>query len=146
MRQEYRGFAIMLLATVVAAGLAGWLGVEYGIHRRHDPDLHGLLHSELALSQDQDRQLDSLEAEFARKRSIYDAEMRAANSDLAAAMARDHSYGPAEEQAIARFHKAMMALQEETVRHVLAMRRVLTPDQAATFDSIVSKNLAGSSS
>jgi nickel and cobalt resistance protein CnrR len=146
MRTESRTFAAMLIATVVAAGLAGWLGVEYGVHHKHGADLDSILHSELALSQDQNRQLDALEADFAVKRHIYDAEMRAANSDLAAAITRDHAYGSSEQQAIERFHKAMMALQEETVRHVLAMRGVLTPDQARTFDEIIAKNLAGPSS
>lgn len=146
MRVQTRAFAVMLLATVLAAGLAGWLGVEYGIHHRHTQDLDAVLHSELDLSQNQDHQLDALEAGFAGKRRLYEAEMRAANNDLAAAITRDHSYGPAEQQAIARFHKAMMALQEETVRHVLAMRAVLNPDQAKAFDAIVSKTLTGSAS
>ena len=146
MKTEYRTFTGMLLATVVAAALAGWLGVEYGVHHRHDLDLDSVLHSELALSADQDRQLDALEAGFEAKRHIYEAEMRAANRDLAAAMTRDHTYASSEQHAIERFHKAMMALQEETVRHVLAMRVVLTPDQARTFDAIIAKNLTGPSS
>jgi nickel and cobalt resistance protein CnrR len=143
MKTENRIFAAMLVATVMAAGLAGWLGVEYGVHRKHSADLDSVLHSELALSHDQDRQLDTLEADFAAKRHVYEAEMRAANGDLAAAMTRDHTYGSSEQHAIERFHKAMMALQEETVRHVLAMRGVLTPDQAKTFDAIITKNLTG---
>jgi hypothetical protein len=146
MKTENRIFAAMLVATVVAAGLAGWLGVEYGVHHKHTMDLDRVLHSELALSPDQDRQLDTLEADFATKRHIYEAEMGAANGDLAAAMTRDHAYGSSEQHAIERFHKAMIALQEETVRHVLAMRGVLTPDQARTFDAIISKNLTGPSS
>jgi Spy/CpxP family protein refolding chaperone len=146
MRPENRTFAAMLVATVVAAGLAGWLGVEYGVHHKHTADLDSVLHHELALSRDQDRKLDALEADFAVKRHVYEAQMRAANSDLAAAMTRDHAYGSSEQQAIEQFHKAMMALQEETVRHVLAMRSVLTPDQARSFDAIVAKNLAGPSS
>jgi len=146
MRPENRTFSAMLVATVLAAGLAGWLGVEYGVHHKHGADLDSALHHELALSHDQDRKLDALEADFAAKRHVYEAQMRAANSDLATAMARDHAYGSSEQQAIERFHKAMMALQEETVRHVLAMRGVLTPDQARSFDAIVAKNLAGPSS
>lgn len=143
MKLDTRAFAIMLLATVVVAALTGWLG---GIHHRHTQDLDAVLHDELSLTQDQDRQLDALEAAFAGKRRLYDAEMHAANMDLATAMTRDHSFGPPEQQAIERFHKAMMALQEDTVRHVLAMRAILRPDQAKTFDAIVSKTLAGSPS
>lgn len=107
------------------------------------PDLDTLLHNELALSQDQDRQLDGLEKSFAEQRRLYGGEMHAANRDLAEAITHDHSYGPAAQAAIERFHKAMMALQEESVRHVLAMRQVLTPQQAKTFDALVTKNLTG---
>jgi hypothetical protein len=146
MKLETRTFLLMLVATVVAAALAGWLGAEFGIHHRHAPDLDAVLHSELSLSQDQDRQLDTLEADFAAKRGIYETQMRAANGDLAAAMTHDHAYGPAEQHAIERFHKAMMGLQEETVRHVLAMRAVLNPDQARRFDAIITKSLTGSPS
>jgi Spy/CpxP family protein refolding chaperone len=44
---------------------------------------------------------------------------------------------PAIEQAISRFHQAMRQLQELTTAHVLSMRDVLTPEQAATFDRSV---------
>jgi Spy/CpxP family protein refolding chaperone len=133
----------MLAATIVAAGLAGWFGVQYGLRQNQASDLDAILHRQLSLTQGQDRQIETLEAKFAVRQNAYEAEMRAANSDLAAAMTRDHVYGPPAQQAIERFHKAMMGLQEETVRHVLAMRAVLTPDQAKTFDAIIAKNLAG---
>jgi hypothetical protein len=35
----------------------------------------------------------------------------------------------------------MAALQMRTVKHVLAMRSVLTPDQARIFDTTVNKTL-----
>ena len=133
----------MLLATVLAAGLAGWLGVQYGIRQTRSPDLDTLLHRELALSPDQDRQIEGLEKRFAEQRRLYGGEMHAANRDLAQAIAHEHTYGPAAQAAIERFHKAMMALQEESVRHVLAMRQVLTPEQAKTFDVLITKNLTG---
>ena len=36
---------------------------------------------------------------------------------------------------------AMGALQKESIQHVIAMRAVLTPQQAARFDDTVVKNL-----
>lgn len=143
MKRESRTFAVMLAATVIAAALSGWLGVHYGLRQHQTASLDTILHSELSLSPDQDRQIKSLEARFMAKRRMYEAQMRAANSDLAQAITRDHAYGPAAQQAIVRFHTAMMALQEETVRHVLAMRAVLTPGQAQAFDAIIAKNLTG---
>ena len=143
MTRQVRTFVAMLLATVLAAGLAGWLGVQYGIRQTRSPDLDTLLHRELALSPDQDRQIEGLEKRFAEQRRLYGGEMHAANRDLAEAISREHTYGPAARAAIERFHKAMMALQEESVRHVLAMRQVLTPEQAKTFDVLITKNLTG---
>lgn len=143
MTRPARTFVAMLIATVIAAGLAGWLGVQYGIRHAQSPDLDTLLHDELALGPDQDRQLASLEKQFFEQRQLYDQEMRAANRDLAEAITREHTYGPAAQAAIERFHKAMMSLQEQSVRHVLTMREVLTPEQAKTFDVLVTKNLTG---
>ena len=143
MSRQARTFAAMLIATVLAAGLAGWLGVQYGIRQTHAPDLDTLLHSELVLTSAQDRQLEGLEKRFAEQRRLYGGEMHAANRDLAQAITNEHSYGPAAQAAIERFHEAKMALQEESVRHVLAMRQELTPEQAKTFDVLITKNLTG---
>ena len=43
--------------------------------------------------------------------------------------------------AIDRFHHAMGELQKETMVHTLAMRAVLTPEQAAKFDDTVVQSL-----
>ena len=68
--------------------------------------------------------------------------MEAANRDLAAALRERHAYGPEARKAIDRFHAAMGQLQEATIEHVLAMRAVLTPEQAARFDKTISEALA----
>jgi Spy/CpxP family protein refolding chaperone len=67
--------------------------------------------------------------------------MRAANGALAMAIVQEHRYGPAARQAIESFHAAMAMLQEATVQHVLAMREVLTPEQAEQFDQTIAKAL-----
>jgi Spy/CpxP family protein refolding chaperone len=131
-----------LLLTALVAALGGWLGVQYGLRRAPvTPGLDQVLHHELTLSADQQQRLASLETGFAARRKVLESAMRAANTDLAAAIVREHRYGPAAEQAIDRFHAAMKTLQQETIMHVLAMRAVLTPDQARTFDQTVSKVL-----
>jgi Spy/CpxP family protein refolding chaperone len=135
-----RLFPIMLLVTAMAAGLAGWGGVSYGL-RQSPPDLDRVLHEQLDLTGEQRARIESLEAAMTEGRQARRAEMMAANRDLASALARDHAYGPAEKAAIAHFHAAMMALQEDMVRHVMAMRAVLNPDQARRFDAVLAKNL-----
>ena len=141
-----RTFLGMLAITIAAAALAGWLGVQYGLHQaRTAPDLDQILHQRLDLSAGQDRRIEQLESAFAVQRSMLNGEMRAANRELSAAIADTHAYGPGAQHAIERFHRAMMALQEDTVRHVLSMRAVLTPDQARKFDAIVAKALTDAS-
>jgi len=141
MNAPTRTFIAMLALTVLAAGMAGWIGVQYGIHKSQ-PDLDTLIHARLHLTPTQEYRINSLEDGFATRRSSMQAEMDAANRELSDAMARDHTYGPAETHAVSRFHAAMMQLQEDTIRHVLAMRAVLSPHQAAMFDRLVAEDLS----
>lgn len=82
-----------------------------------------------------------MEASYAARRSILEGEARAANRELATALLTQHRYGPQAEQAIDHFHVAMKALEQQTVMHVLAMRSVLTPEQAKKFDQTVANAL-----
>lgn len=142
MSTQWRVFAAMLVITIVAAGFAGWAGVEYGMRQASATgDLDATLHRDLDLTPDQDRRLDTLEARFAADRARLQAEMRQANADLARSIVTTHSYGPDTQRAIERFHRAMGTLQEDTVRHILAMRAVLTPGQQQRFDQTIAKAL-----
>jgi Spy/CpxP family protein refolding chaperone len=126
--------AIITVALALLAGLAGgWLGSGRLWPPHHSQSLHEMVHHELKLSPAQDRELDALEQDFAVRRRAREAELRAANAQLAAAIQARHEYGPEVEAAV--------ALQLETVQHVLAMRKVLTPEQAAKFDRRVSEAL-----
>lgn len=142
---QWRIFLAMLLITALAGGLAGWAGVEYGLHREGRDDLDTILHRDLDLSATQNQRIEALEKEFAVERTRYQAEMRGANRQLAQALTKSHSDDPEVERAIQRFHVAMAELQVRTVRHVLAMRAVLTAEQARIFDQTVSKTLTSDS-
>ena len=144
MTSQVRVFAIMLVVTVLAAALAGWSGVRFGVREVRELDLDTALHQRLELTEAQDTRIHVLEQAFVLKRHGLQAEMHRANSDLAYAITHEHRYGPDAKRAVARFHRAMIALQEETIRHVLAMRSVLTPQQTHAFDAIITKSLADS--
>ena len=132
----------VVLLTAIAAAAGGWGGIEYGLsHSRSGATLDDVVHRELNLSSDQNRRIEVLEAQFAARRAILETDMRAANRELAAAIATEHAYGPRAQSAIERFHKGEIALQEEAVKHILAMRTVLTPEQMKRFDEAVSKAL-----
>jgi Spy/CpxP family protein refolding chaperone len=132
-----------ILLTGLGGALGGWAGVQYGLSQaRDEASLDEVLHHQLKLTPAQNARIEALETAFHARRRALEAEMEAANRDLAAALARQHSYGPQARQAIGRSHAAMGALQEATVQHILAMRGVLTPEQAKTFDATISETLA----
>lgn len=137
-----RSMALTLILSVIGAALGAWGGAQYVLHRmQHPTPLHELVHEKLHLSADQQGRIASLEREHTARRQAFEAEMRAANAELAQAFQEEHAYTPQVQAAIDRFHRAMGALQKETIVHVLAMRAVLTPQQAAQFDETVVKSL-----
>lgn len=130
-----------LLITALVALAAGFAGVGIGKvvfdRAQRQPSLHEVIHNELHLTPDQTRRIESLEADFAVRKRALELEMRAANAELASAIREEHGYGARVTGAVERFHHAMGQLQTETIRHVFAMREVLTPDQMQVFDNTV---------
>lgn len=137
-----RSIALTLVLSLLAAGLGVWGGASYVMHRlKPAAPLHELVHEKLHLTADQQRRIEGLEREHAVRQAALQAEMRAANADLAKAIQAKHAYTPQVQAAVDRFHHAMGELEKETILHVLAMRAVLTPEQAARFDQTVAKSL-----
>lgn len=134
--------AVLTVVLALAAGIGGgWLGSGHLVPKHATPSLHDVVHNELKLTAEQDRRIEALEQDFAVRRRAREAELRAANAQLAAAIQARHEYTPEVAAAVERFHVAMGTLQKETVEHVLAMRKELTPAQAAKFDRRVSEAL-----
>jgi Spy/CpxP family protein refolding chaperone len=137
-----RSLILTIVLSLVAAAVGAWGGSRYVVARMHHAEpLHQVVHEKLNLTAAQDRQIAGLEQEYAVRRKAHEAEMRAANADLARAIQQSHAYSPDVQTAIDRFHEAMGALQKESILHVLAMRKVLTPAQAAKFDDTVATAL-----
>ncbi|WP_280951953.1 Spy/CpxP family protein refolding chaperone [Allosphingosinicella vermicomposti] len=126
----------------VVAFLAAMTGVLVGRGlSQEQPEraaaLHEVLHEELGLNDRQLAKIDALEAEFATRRAVLEAELRADNARLAAAIKAEKGYGPRVQHEIERSHSVMGSLQKETLAHIFAMRAVLTPKQAERFDKAV---------
>lgn len=137
-----RAMIITLVLAILGAGLGAWGGSQYVLRRMQPPQpLHDLMHHKLRLTAEQDRQIAGIERDHAARRRALQAEMRAANAELAQAFQERHAYTPQVQAAIERSHVAMGELQKETIVHTLAMREVLTPQQAAVFDAIIVKSL-----
>ncbi len=133
-----RTVVLAILLTTLAGVVGGWAGVQYGLtHVRPSSQIDEILHHQLTLTPEQKNRIATLETRFSGYRKDLNAEMRAANRDLAIALNTTHAYGPEAKRAIERFYNAMGALQEKTVIHILEMRAVLTPQQSKRFDSMV---------
>ncbi|MEE4451046.1 periplasmic heavy metal sensor [Novosphingobium resinovorum] len=136
----HRYALVALVAFLVALG-ALWIGQRVRGGPPEETRIHAIMHRELDLDAAQEARVDALENAFAQRRTRLEAELRAANADLAAAIAREHAYGPAVEKAVDHSHMAMGELQKATLQHVFAMRGVLRADQTARFDKAVAEAL-----
>ena len=106
-----------------------------------ESELHQLLHDDLRLDSEQERQIEAIERQYAVRRHALERELRADNARLASAIEAEHGYGPQVSSAVDASHQAMGELQKVTLEHIFAMRSVLRPDQAARFDASVVKAL-----
>jgi len=134
------------LITIILAAAAGAVGVWLGGQLlakgpAAGNSLHTMVHEELSLSSDQENQLHDIERLFADRRQALEGEMRKANAELAVAIRASETAGPDVEAAVHHFHDAMGALQTETIEHVFAMRKVLTPEQRKRFDDKIAQAL-----
>lgn len=134
------------MVVAIVAFVAAIAGVFVGRvlvpgHRTQGSQLHELLHHDLKLDTGQQARIKALERRFALRREALEAELRADNVRLAAAIRREHADGPEVNAAVDASHTAMGRLQKETLAHVFAMRQVLRPDQAEAFDRAVTKSL-----
>ena len=137
-----RTVLVVVLLTAAAGAIGGWAGVRFGIatSQQHS-GLDDLIHQRLDLTDAQLQAISDIEKAFASRRKELEVEMRAANRDLATAVRDEPEFGEKAKAAITRFHMAESALQQETVMHVLAMRRVLSADQAREFNEEVTRAL-----
>jgi len=138
--------ATRMLLIIVAAFVAAVGGVFVGRLLFPSPQasgsaLHELVHHQLALDTGQHARLDALERRFALRLQGLELELRADNVRLADAIQAEQGNGPRVAAAVDRSHVAMGELQKATLAHVFAMRQLLRPDQAVTFDRAVAKAL-----
>lgn len=138
MKPGPRNLLITIVLAALAAGGGAWLCASYVIsHQAPGPSLHDMVHGDLDLTPDQSRRLDAIEATYAVERQALQADVRAANHELAGAIQDGQRDSPKIEVAIDHLHMAMGALQKATIAHVFDMRAVLTPEQARAFDAEV---------
>lgn len=139
---KFGGLQILLAAVlaIVAGGFGAYAANEWR-ERPSQPGLDNFVHSELALTAEQNAKLERIEVQFAVERKVLELSLRAANARLAAAMEDEHAYGPKVAAAIDEVHARMGDLQKATIRHVFAMRALLDTQQQSRFDHQVTAAL-----
>ncbi|WP_439478336.1 Spy/CpxP family protein refolding chaperone [Brevundimonas sp.] len=137
MSTNWKSIVITGVLAALASGAATWASATWTMRERQPTSLHSVVHEKLDLSAEQDRRLDAIEARFAARRPALEAEVRAGNRELAAAIAASDGDSPQVQAAVDHFHAAMGDLQKATITHVFEMRSVLTPAQAEVFDAAV---------
>lgn len=137
MSAQLRSLVFTVALAAVAAGLGAWAGARYVVAQDASPSLHETVHEKLDLTADQETRIEALERRFAERKRALEAEVRAANAELAAAIQASEGDSSRVQAAVDHFHVAMGALQKETIAHVFDMRAVLTPEQAERFDAEV---------
>ncbi|MEY4241977.1 MAG: hypothetical protein RJA14_1673 [Pseudomonadota bacterium] len=137
MSSNWKSIVVTAILAAVASGAATWASATWVMRERQPLSLHSVVHEKLDLSAEQDRRLDAIEARFTARRPALEAEVRAANRELAAAIAASDGDSPQVQAAVDHFHVAMGDLQKATITHVFEMRSVLTPAQADVFDAAV---------
>lgn len=140
MANVYR-YALVVLTSFLVALAALWLGQHMRAGQSGEGRIHAVVRNELGLDDAQKQRIEALETSFTSRRARLEGELRDANADLAAAIAREHAYGPDVEKAVDRSHIAMGELQKATLQHVFAMRGVLRSDQTGRFDKAVAEAL-----
>lgn len=135
-----------LQVVALIAFLAGLAGVFVGraispAPPPNETEVHALLHGGLDLTPAQQSRIEVIEARFAGRRRELESEMRASNAALAAAIEREHGYGPAVTAAVRETHHVMGTMQSETLRHLFEMRAVLDAEQTREFDATVMRAL-----
>ena len=137
MSTNWKSIVITAILAALSSGAATWASATWVMREQQPPSLHSVVHEKLDLSGEQDRRLTVIEARFAARRPALEAEVRAANRELAAAIAASEGDTHQVQAAIDHFHAAMGDLQKATIAHVFEMRAVLTPAQAEVFDAAV---------
>ena len=143
MKTRFQVNLITVALAILVASVGAWFCSRYVVlhHDKGGSALHDIVHTELNLSAEQDQKLDIIEQKYAEQRKAKEADIRAANRELAVAIQAGHQDSPEVETAIDHIHMAMGALQKLTVMHVFDMRAVLTSEQAKKFDDKVAAAL-----
>ena len=130
MKRIAGGLILFVIVALVAAA-ACWTTARYMNRRTLDEgtDAHAWIHSQLGITEEQEKMLTPIEARFAEQKKHYVEMLRIANAELAQVILKDRSDSEHVKTAVERIHHAQGELQNATLQHIFEMKTVLTPEQ-----------------
>jgi len=130
MRKTSTALILLGIVVLVAAGAACLSIMLYSDwHKPVQQNAHDWIHTQLALSAEQDVALEPIEKRYRSERNNLEQQLTLANRELAEAILADGRDSERVHAAIEKIHLHMGALQKLTIGHVFEMRDVLTPEQ-----------------
>src|SRR5688572_10983148 len=110
-------------AVVIVAGLASFCTWQWmSPHESADSiESHEWLHRELRVTGEQQKALEPIEAKYAAQERILREQMREANRELAAAIAKSKGPSPEVSAAVEKIHRHMGELQKASLEHLFEM-------------------------
>ncbi len=128
--------------VVVAAAGGAWIGARiFSPRAATHVDFHEQLYRAVDLTPDQRERLAVVEARYKKEEAYQREALRIANRNLANLLEHEDAYNENVEAAIVEIHTAMNELQVLTIKHLYAMREILTPEQRTEFDRLVADTL-----
>ncbi len=121
----------MLVVVFFVAAAASIISLGIYAKRSAAPhhDAHAWIHSQLALTEEQEKALEPIEKKYREESQRLEGEMQAENAELAQVILQDRKDSERVRAIIEKIHQSMGELQNVTIGHVFAMRAVLTSDQ-----------------
>jgi hypothetical protein len=130
-------WAAVVAAVIVGAGASA--GGSWLVRQAHprDENLHDIIHRRFRLLPAERARLEAAEARYDRRRAQIEADIRAANARLAAAVRSDPELSEQALAASAEVERSAAELQRVTLQHVFEMRAALDPGHRPAYDAVL---------
>jgi len=140
--KEFRRVALTLLLVVAAAIGGAWIGGRiFSPPAPVHVELHEQIYAALDLTAEQRNSIEALDRDNSKEETYQREALRIANRNLANLLEHEDAYNENVDAAIVEIHNAMNSLQVLTIKHLYAMRELLTPEQRTEFDRLVADTL-----
>ena len=147
MKKRYLN-AVLFIVVLLAVAFCGlFLGQRHMHNKMKDMHVdstsawHNVLHEKLHLTAEQETYFKNLEKEYLQSKLQLKEKMRRANMKLADALREDQAYTPRVQEAVDEVHHVMGNMQKHTIKHLLSMRPILTKEQNAELEQLVTDAL-----